>query len=70
MLPLLRVQYWQNRWETGQSQWHSEKPHKYLVKVRKVIQVLKPLVASGTVKSEKPHRYLVKVSKGIQVLKP
>lgn len=27
-----RVQYWQARWATGQSQWHSEQPHKYLVK--------------------------------------
>ena len=27
-----RVQYWQARWATGQSQWHSDKPHKYLVK--------------------------------------
>ncbi|XP_023338705.1 probable thiopurine S-methyltransferase [Eurytemora carolleeae] len=27
-----RVQYWQARWATGQSQWHSEKPHQYLVK--------------------------------------
>ena len=29
-----RVQYWQARWATGQSQWNSEKPHQYLVKVR------------------------------------
>lgn len=29
-----RVQYWQARWATGQSQWHSEKPHQYLVKVQ------------------------------------
>ena len=28
-----RVQYWQARWATGQSQWHSDQPHKYLVKV-------------------------------------
>ena len=28
-----RVQYWQARWATGQSQWNSEKPHQYLVKV-------------------------------------
>lgn len=28
-----RVQYWQARWATGQSQWHNEKPHQYLVKV-------------------------------------
>merc|ERR1719427_455302 len=27
-----RVQYWQARWATGQSQWHSDQPHKYLVK--------------------------------------
>jgi len=27
-----RVQYWQARWATGQSQWNSEKPHQYLVK--------------------------------------
>jgi thiopurine S-methyltransferase len=27
-----RVQYWQARWATGQSQWHSENPHKYLTK--------------------------------------
>jgi len=27
-----RVQYWQARWSTGQSQWHSDKPHQYLVK--------------------------------------
>jgi len=27
-----RVQYWQARWATGQSQWHSDTPHKYLVK--------------------------------------
>lgn len=27
-----RVQYWQARWATGQSQWHNEKPHQYLVK--------------------------------------
>ena len=31
-----RVQYWQARWATGQSQWHSEKPHQYLVKVHLV----------------------------------
>ena len=28
-----RVQYWQARWATGQSQWNSDKPHQYLVKV-------------------------------------
>ena len=28
-----RVQYWQARWATGQSQWHNDKPHQYLVKV-------------------------------------
>ena len=28
-----RVQYWQARWATGQSQWNSEKPHQYLLKV-------------------------------------
>ena len=28
-----RVQYWQARWATGQSQWHTGKPHQYLVKV-------------------------------------
>ena len=28
-----RVQYWQARWATGQSQWHSENPHKFLTKV-------------------------------------
>jgi len=27
-----RVQYWQARWATGQSQWQSEKPQQYLVK--------------------------------------
>eukprot|EP00088_Acartia_fossae_P043231 TRINITY_DN4551_c0_g1_i5.p1 TRINITY_DN4551_c0_g1~~TRINITY_DN4551_c0_g1_i5.p1 ORF type:complete len:450 (-),score=92.03 TRINITY_DN4551_c0_g1_i5:1172-2521(-) len=27
-----RVQYWQARWATGQSQWHSQEPHKFLVK--------------------------------------
>lgn len=27
-----RVQYWQARWATGQSQWHREKPDEYLVK--------------------------------------
>ena len=31
-----RVQYWQARWATGQSQWNSEKPHQYLVKVRHI----------------------------------
>ena len=28
-----RVQYWQARWATGQSQWNSEQPHQYLLKV-------------------------------------
>jgi len=27
-----RVQYWQARWATGQSQWQSDKPHQFLVK--------------------------------------
>jgi len=27
-----RVQYWQARWATGQSQWHSSKPQQYLLK--------------------------------------
>jgi len=27
-----RVQYWQARWATGQSQWNSDKPHQYLLK--------------------------------------
>ena len=31
---MCRVQYWQARWATGQSQWNSDKPHQYLVKVR------------------------------------
>ena len=31
-----RVQYWQARWATGQSQWNSEKPHQYLLKVSPV----------------------------------
>ena len=33
-----RVQYWQARWATGQSQWNSEKPHQYLLKVSPVLQ--------------------------------
>ena len=28
-----RVQYWQARWATGQSQWQGVKPHQYLIKV-------------------------------------
>merc|ERR1712079_910197 len=32
-----RVQYWQARWATGQSQWNSEKPHQYLVKYLDVL---------------------------------
>jgi len=27
-----RVQYWQARWATGQSQWHNDKPQQYLLK--------------------------------------
>lgn len=27
-----RVQYWQARWATGQSQWHNDEPNKYLTK--------------------------------------
>jgi len=32
-----RVQYWQARWATGQSQWNSDKPHQYLVKYLDVL---------------------------------
>jgi len=32
-----RVQYWQARWATGQSQWNSEKPHQYLLKYLDVL---------------------------------
>jgi len=32
-----RVQYWQARWATGQSQWNSEKPHQYLIKYLDVL---------------------------------
>ena len=32
-----RVQYWQARWATGQSQWNSEKPHQYLLKVSQIL---------------------------------
>jgi len=32
-----RVQYWQARWATGQSQWHKEKPHEILVKYHEKI---------------------------------
>ena len=29
-----RIQYWQARWATGQSQWHNDEPQKFLVKVK------------------------------------
>jgi len=32
-----RVQYWQARWATGQSQWHNDKPHQYLLKYLDVL---------------------------------
>jgi len=32
-----RVQYWQARWATGQSQWNSDKPHQYLLKYLDVL---------------------------------
>jgi len=32
-----RVQYWQARWATGQSQWNSDKPHQYLIKYLDVL---------------------------------
>lgn len=32
-----RVQYWQARWATGQSQWQGVKPHQYLIKYLDVL---------------------------------
>ena len=40
IITVCRVQYWQARWATGQSQWNSDKPHQYLVKVRTFIHIM------------------------------